>query len=207
MLLNKYNFLPRKFAGTKGLHEATKGILIDPARGITAATDRYTLLEVHAPKMALAEDFPIIPGYKISPDEDKAAHIMPADAAKEIEKNLKAIKKQSLPILYNAAPLIIEQDNAAGMATTTLDKAQPVIYQKIDDKFPDYCQIIPADDKEPRAVVHLSPELLERMAAAYKAAGVGSVEVRIYEDTEPVRFSAIGGEDQSIIGLIMPIKA
>lgn len=202
MLLNIYNFLPRQFASKKGHHTETRGVLIDPAAKVTAATDRYTLLQVTAP-LAELSDFPIVPG---NPTEaPAAAHIMPAKAAQQIEGNLKKIKSAALPILTHAAPLKIEQENTAGYVITDLEQAEPVIYRTIDGKFPDYAQIIPGKDKKAIARVVLHADFLKRMAAAFMAAG--TVTVEFYGEYEPVKFTGkISSTQQDITGLIMPIK-
>ena len=209
MLLNKFNFLPRLFVSPqRTAHAATKGMLIDTAAFCTVATDRYSMLVVKAPKYALAADFPIIKGYEIDGDQKQAAtHIMPAQAAAQIGANLQKIKKPVLPILGNAAPLKIEGENAAGYATTTLEQSQPVIYQKIDDKYPNYGEVIPRDDKKAEAIITLDPRRLEVMAKAFKLAGVTAVKIQVFGELEPVKFTATAGESQEITGIIMPIKS
>lgn len=209
MLLNKLNFLPRLFVSPKNTsHAATKGMLIDTAAYCTVATDRYSMLIVKAPKYALAADFPIMEGYKIDGDQSQAAtHIMPAEAVKQIAANLAKIKKVVLPIMANAAPLKVEQENAAGYVTTTLDNSQPVIYQKISDAYPNYGQVIPGDEKTPAAVIYLNPAILETMAKAFKLAGVTAVKIQVYSELEPVKFTATAGDSQEITGVIMPVKS
>lgn len=208
MLLNKYNFLPRLFVSPKDHpHAATKGVYVDTAKFCTVATDRYSLLMVEAPKHVLAADFPIIEGHEINGDQKQAdSHIMPAEAAAQIEKNLKQIKKAALPILNHAAPLKVATENAAGYVTTTLEQSQPVIYRKIDDTFPPYSEVIPKADRDPAAAFTLDPEKLENMAAAFRLAGCNAVKVQFYGNLEPVKFEATGGDSQKITGIIMPIK-
>lgn len=206
MLLNKLNFLPRLFVSPKRTpHPATKGVFIDTAKNCTVATDRYSMLVVEAPKGADAADFPIIQGYEIEADGKAASHIMPAAAAGQIAGNLQKIKSQSLPILNHAAPLKMDGENIAGFATTTLEQSEPVIYQKIDDTYPKYAEVIPGE-KAPAAAVTLDPRRLEVMAKAFKLAGVTAVKIEFYGDLAPVKFTATANGSQQVTGIIMPIK-
>jgi DNA polymerase III sliding clamp (beta) subunit (PCNA family) len=202
-MLNKYNFLVNKFVSKSGVKPEISGVLVTKTG--TAATDRFTLLEVSAPDMELS-DYPIIPGQETAETE---AHIMPIDAANQIQADLKKIKG-NLPILQNTASLKLTEPDQAGFITTNLEMAKPVIYRKIDGEYPNYKQIIPTGD--PVYTFNVSPEFLKRIAEVYCAIGNTSVEVKLYPDkdglfNQPITFEAKTPQGQTVKALIMPIKS
>ena len=197
-MLNKYNFLVNKFVSKSGHQPEISGVLV--TKYGTVATDRYTLLEVSAPDSALS-DYPIIPNNETAETE---THIMPIDAANQLQANLKKIKG-NLPILENAASLKLTESSQAGFITTNLETAAPVIYRKIDGEYPNYKQIMPTG--EPVHTFNVSPDFLKRIAEVYCAIGNASVEVKLYGDNMPITFEAKTPQGQNVKALLMPIKS
>ena len=202
-MLNKYNFLVNKFVSKSGHQPEISGVLVTKTG--TVATDRYTLLEVSAPDMELS-DYPIIPGQETAETE---THIMPIEAAIQLQADLKKIKG-NLPILQNTASLKLTEPDQAGFITTNLEMAKPVIYRKIDGAFPDYKNIIPTG--EPAFTFNISPEYLKRVAEVYTAIGNASVEVKLYPDkvglfNQPITFEAKTPQGQTVKALLTTIKS
>lgn len=197
-MLNKYNFLVNKFVSKSEHQPEISGVLV--SKSGTAATDHYTLLEVSAPDMELS-DFPVIPNNETAETE---THIMPIDAANQLQADLKKIKG-NLPILQNTASLKLTEPDQAGFITTNLEMAKPVIYQKIDGEYPNYKQIMPTGD--PVYTFNVSPEFLKRIAEVYCTIGNASIEVKCYGDIMPITFEAKTPQGQTVKALLMTIKS
>lgn len=199
-MINKYNLLVNKFVAKNQTSPALANILVTPK--VTCATDRYTLLEVETAPDYKLEDYPIIPNIV---NVEIEAHVMPIDAANQLLANLKKAKSPKLPILETASAIKAGDETQAGFVTTNLETASPLIYKKIDDKFPEYQSIMPA--VTPVLELNVSPDYLKRIAEVFTTIGNASVNIKFYGEMNPVVFEAKTPQGQRVTALLMPIKS
>lgn len=192
-MLNQLNLLCQRFAAKSDTRPGLSGIYVTKDK--TVATNAVILVEIDKPEQP-DDGYPEFPNFNIA---DSDPHILPLEAAKQIESNLKKIKA-TLPIFQNALP--IKSGDNVGYLTTDMATINPVIYKPIDEQFPEYQSIIPKDE-DAIGEVNLSPEYLEIIAKTFKDAKAQSLTIRLYKQNLPVKFNAeVNG--QNITAVLMP---
>ncbi len=157
---------------------ALSGILVDPKRNVTAASDGKRLVEITAPSID-PETYPA-KDVKLANSEAKP-FILPAQTAQEIAKILPKGRNESDPI-RGACPyaaLAMGKDGKLSIVTTDGKKNYSFSFDPIDATFPDYeAKVFPKE--KPNSSLSLDPELLWKTA---KVAAIGDVmTLHIYDD-------------------------
>jgi hypothetical protein len=198
MLYSKHNFEIAEFCGNGDIRPELGGILVAPDK--TVATDSFTLVEVTTPPDIPVEDFPAVPGCSIAPVKDR--FIFPKAAAKLVLKSLP--KKAGLPVLQRAATLQTEH-GTAGFVTTNLETHTPTAAKVIDAQYPAYEPLFDKKD-EPKSVVRVNAEYLERLGKFFKGFGSGHVRIKTYGESESIMFESETTEPQQARALLMPLR-
>lgn len=174
MFLTKENLAVHLIASNDPARLALSGILVDPKRNVTAASDGRRLVEITAPSID-PETYPSS-GVKLANGEAKP-FILPAQTAQEIAKILPKGRNESDPI--RCAALAMGKDGKLSIVTTDGKKNYSFSFDPIDATFPDYeAKVFPK--AKPNSSLALNPELLWKTA---KVAAIGDVmTLHIYDD-------------------------
>jgi len=164
MIFNKTNFRIHSLA-EKEARYYLNGIHVTP--DYTEVTNGHYLIRVDAPykgkrKEAL-KDCPIV--NEQSPIEKECEFVIPADTAKEIEKNIP--KERSLTQLNNAW-VVEDKEETATFVTTDLETTKPVTFRKVDEKFPRTDAIIDDVSKKAPITIGFNAEYMMKICQQYK---------------------------------------
>lgn len=209
-LYNRFNFGVAVFAQKDNNSRYTQNaIRIEQDR--TVATNGYYLAIVTVPKDEV-RNFPDVPGHQTVPITKPV--LFPVDVALNLAKEMP--KKTTIPILQNAAPLAVPDDEAGieriGFVWTDLSTAHPTITRAVAGQFPDYTKY--ASTTEPLKVIRLSvPYLLTiaKFMQDFVKSNRGydqSVDITIPEDDgAPVEFAAHNSDtDQDAKVVLMRMR-
>jgi hypothetical protein len=198
MLYTKHNFEIAVFCAKSDVHPELRGILVAPDK--TAATDSFVLLEVTAPADIPITDFPAVPGVSVMTPTER--FIFPKDAAIQVLKSIP--RKASQPVMQRAA-LLQTENGTAGFVTTDLEKHTPVVAREIDAQFPVYEALFPT--AEPKSVVRVNAEYLEKLAKFFRGFGNGHVIVKTFGEFEAILLESVTTDPQKARALLMPIRS
>ena len=189
-MYNKLNLSIAEFCHKE--KEEISGVLFKKDR--TVATDKYVLIEVETPKIK-EDDFPILPNTET--EEMKNDCIIPIKAVNKMLANIP--KSATLPILENVV-FCKGTDEQAEFATTDLEQVDKVSVRTIQDKYPDYEQIIPTEKVVKK--IKFNVKQLQKILRFYSKNDKEMIEFEIRENTEMMQVNEKFG-DQNVRIFIM----
>ncbi len=160
--LGAANLMLRSVASKEEMRYALTGILVDPVRGVTAASDGKRLVEVTLPKIA-AGKFPA--GSSVLANGGTKPFLLSAKSAQELSKRIGKSKRADDPVQF-AALAAVKDVQKPSFLVTDGQKTQVVGCEAIDGSFPDYIggNVFPKGD--PAATIVMNAALLRDTLAA-----------------------------------------
>ena len=179
--------------------------------GSAVATDGHQLVKWTPTETVSGENYPAIEGMNAN---NKNAVLkpftLPIKSAVEI---LKAVpKRRTLPVLENIALDVNASNNNPFAVLGVTDLKNPRIFKpkKLDEEYPDYNKIIPAEDKKPTFEIGLRVDVLLKMLNTIKSLYPGGkptamLKFKFYGPNTAIRIE--GHTDTGeIVAVIMPMR-
>jgi len=202
MIYNKNNLLVHNIASTDESRPELNSLLFLPDR--TVSTDSYKLLEVKNNSTISSEDIPILPsGNKPLVNFAKKGYIIPVKAVKKVLSNIPS--KPSLPILKNCWFTTGADPKVSNISTTDLEQADTVSVRGIDGQYPDYKKIMPDISKDHRKIT-VNAKYLRDLCNTISKMSIDNIDIYIKGSTDPITIKAKTDNDQTVTGLLIPIK-
>jgi len=201
MIFNKTNFRIYSLA-EKEARYYLNGIHVTP--DYTEVTNGHYLIRVDAPykgkrKEAL-KDCPIV--NEQVPVEKECEFVIPADTAKEIEKNIP--KERSLTQLNNAW-VVEDTEETATFITTDLNTTKPITFRKIDGKSLNTNAVIDNVSKKAPITIGFNAEYMMKICQQYKKADIKCVSLSLFGLKKAMKLEGTSTEhDQTITTVLMP---
>lgn len=207
MLYNKHNFQIASLSpGDQRYY--LDGIFVTP--DYTEVTNGHYLVRVTRPEGLKVEDLPVIPDHKVKRftkkerDEKEDHFILPAAAAKEIEKAIPG-KNGTMPILSNAWITNKTKGDQVEFITTDLETARPFLARKVEGKWPKTEAIWPTED--PGLTIGFNPDYMIKICQQFKKMDIRFVKLDLYGLTKSMQLSGKNlDKGQEIKAVLMPCK-
>lgn len=202
-MFNKHNFSIIDFVANNTSNIALTGIFFTEKHCV--ATDSIKMIQVSNPKNDI-DSYPVMPN-KPKPKKNFQSFILPKEKAKEIAKFFIAGSNQGMPILDNAV-VLSRSDEQVEIAKTDLESVNSVISRTIQDKYPNYKEIIKQEVKHTE--ISVNPHYLKTIINFYcKFLEAGSdLKIKIPKDnTKMIKFYGKRKDtEQEATALLMPIR-
>ena len=203
LLINKAAGIVARFASKDTYRPILNGVLMTNTQLV--ATDSYRLATVDLPKTD--GDFPVVDGREV-PDALAKPIIIPS---KDLTEALRNIPRQNstaikaLPILNHVG--VVPYGDKAALIATDLETDRIVTTRPLAGAFPNYEQIMPAEDAEYAVKIGLNPRFLWEAAKAaddFLGKSLAPLTLHVTGPRKPIIITADNGE-QVLTQLIMPV--
>ena len=197
MLLNRAALELAKLASKEESRYTLQGISIE--KDCAIATDGHILVHLANPSAGMADsDFPVIEGQtaRAMNGTNVLVHRDAAIAA------LKAIpRKSNIPVLRSAM-----MAEGGKLVVTDLASTQTFPHE-VEGTFPNWRQIMPAEDKVPAVTIGFDPRLMKQLCDYFIATGgprAQTVKLSIYDPTSTMKLEGKTEAEQDVTALLMP---